>query len=157
MSVRITVNDPGPAHSAKTAAGPGVPNQSAQDSKGNLMVGNDAARIEVASLARRQAAGLRALASVLERHPELAEHLAFALCHMDQPLIEHDGDVRGVLEAFRSAATDSPATVTVDNNPVRYRVTADFGGGVRLTMTADAHLMAGTPQPAPYRPLGEAV
>lgn len=100
------------------------------------------------------AAGLRALADLLERHPELPTRLNFALRHIAQPLTTHDGDVRGALAAFRNAAEDSPATVTVVNDPDRCRVIADFGGGVRVTMSADADLMAGTPQPATYLPLG---
>ncbi len=155
MAVRITLIDPGPAHSAKNTTGPGLPNNPATNWKGRTpMVDNEATGTEVASLARQQAAGLRALADLLEWHPELAERLSFALCHMGQPLVERDGDVRGVLEEFRAAAEDSPAMVTVVNDPDRCRVVADFGGGVRVTMSADADLMAGTPQPATYLPLG---
>ncbi|MFC4004894.1 hypothetical protein ACFS2C_23540 [Prauserella oleivorans] len=34
MNARITVGDPGAAHSAKNTTAPGLPNQTANDSKG---------------------------------------------------------------------------------------------------------------------------
>lgn len=154
MTVRLS-DVPGPAHSAKTAAGPGLPNQPNQHSKGRVsMVGEEIPERAAVALARRQVAGLRALADLLQRRPELAEHLRFGLCHIGQPLINPDGDARGVLEAFRAAAEASPAAVRVVNDPDRCRVVADFEGAVVVTMWAGADLMAGTPQPATYLPLG---
>ncbi|NIJ11048.1 hypothetical protein FHU38_001940 [Saccharomonospora amisosensis] len=118
------------------------------------MVGEEMPECAAVVLARRQVAGLRALADLLQRRPELAEHLRFGLCHIGEPLVNPDGDARGVLEAFRVAAEDSPAAVTVVNDPDRCRVVADFDGGVVVAMWADADVMAPRPQFPTYVPLG---
>ncbi|WP_157617185.1 hypothetical protein [Saccharomonospora marina] len=118
------------------------------------MVGEEPPDSAAVVLARRQVAGLHALADLLQRRPELAEHLRFGLRHIGQPLINPDGDARGVLEAFRAAAEDSPVAVTVVNDPDRCRVVADFEGAVVVAMWADADVMAGRPQSPTYVPLG---
>lgn len=105
------------------------------------------------TLAQQQAAGLRALADLITRHPALAPHLEYVLRGMHEPLTSRDGDVRAVLEAFHAAAMASGATVTVDNREDQCRVRARFGP-VAVLMTAEAALMAGQQPSAPkYAPL----
>jgi hypothetical protein len=106
------------------------------------------------TLAQQQADGLRSLADLITRNPELAEQLRFPLRYLSTPLDASDGDVRGVLSAFHRATTAAGATVTVDNGRDRCKVSARFGPVV-VSMSADAALMAGEqPAPAPkYPPL----
>jgi hypothetical protein len=104
MTRYLLTFDPGAAaHSAKNEiAVPGLPNQPAMNSKGrNAMV--DAAGTPDTSgktVAQQQIAGLLALAAMIERHPEIAEHLRFPLRQLHTPLTSRDEDPRGTLEAF---------------------------------------------------------
>lgn len=112
---------------------------------------------ETVVLARKQAAGLRALADMITANPALAKRLGYALRNMHQPLVSDDGDPRGALAAFHAAATASGAVVEVENRADRCRVWARFGP-VAVLMTATADLMAGEPSRAPkYAPLAVGV
>jgi hypothetical protein len=111
---------------------------------------------KMVTLAREQAAGLRALADLITANPALAEYLRFALRGMYAPLGSHDGDVRAVLETFYRAAGEGGAAVTVDNGPQRCEVAAAFGP-VTVSMGAKAELMAGEqPRTPTYMPLAVA-
>jgi hypothetical protein len=112
---------------------------------------------KMVTLAREQAAGLRALADLITANPALAERLKFALCHMYAPLGAHVGDVRAVLEMFYRAADTGGAAVTVDNDTQRCEVIARFGPVVTVSMGATAEQMAGEqPRTPTYMPLAVA-
>lgn len=106
------------------------------------------------ALARKQAAGLRALADLIARHPALAEACRLSLAHLYVPLVS--GDVRALLEEFHRAATAAKVRVTVYNWPDECRVTAQFTDAVGIEMGANAERMAAgaSRPPAPkYAPL----
>jgi hypothetical protein len=105
-------------------------------------------------LAREQATGLRALADLITRHPDLAVVFRLQLSSIYVPLVS--GDVRAQLEEFHRGATAAKVRVTVDNLPDECRVTAQFTDAVVIEMAAKAERMAGeSPRPpAPkYAPL----
>lgn len=142
---RFLITDPGTAaHSAKNVhAAPGLPNQPENHLERNPMVGTNPAAAEPdETLAREQAAGLRALAAMIEQNLGLARCLRYALGDMFAPVIESDGDPRARLAEFHAAAHAHGATVTVRNADEGCHVAAEFGPvGVRMMGAAD--LLAG--------------
>ncbi|HVV10550.1 hypothetical protein [Amycolatopsis sp.] len=105
------------------------------------------------TLAERQAAGLRALAAMIEQNPHLSQCLRFALGGMIAPLIDTDGDLRARLQAFHAAARAHGATVTVRNEQEGCHVAAEFGAvAVRMIGTA-ADLAGQRPRYPDYEPL----
>lgn len=59
MNARITVGDPGAAHSAKNTTAPGLPNQTANDSKGRLLMVSATRRFLTTTASRLAEAGER--------------------------------------------------------------------------------------------------
>lgn len=103
----------------------------------------------------QQAEGLRALAAMIERNPDLAPVMRFPLSQMHSPLTSSAENPRELLAAFRDAGSADPfAEVLVENDVSRCMVTVKFGP-VRARMSASADLMAdAVPQPE-YAPLAE--
>lgn len=79
---------------------------------------------DTATLAQQQAAGLRALADMIENNSYLAQETRYVLDQINVP-VSHAEDPKGALAAFIRAAKAHGATVTKDNN--------DQWGGVILT------------------------
>ncbi|NIH85769.1 hypothetical protein [Amycolatopsis granulosa] len=103
-------------------------------------------------LAQRQAEGLRALATLIEQNPALADKLSYAL-NMLAPLVNHEPDPRVTLTAFHAAAVTHGTEVSVINEPHGCIVAAKFGPVV-VRMHARADLMAGGRTRYPhYEPL----
>lgn len=106
------------------------------------------------TLAQQQAAGLRALADMIEQNPELAEELSFALQRLHAPLIDTTKHPRVMLAAFRDAATTAGAKVVVRNNITECRVEFTFSGEVGVLVNATAGVLAGVAEKPAYEPLG---
>jgi hypothetical protein len=93
----------------------------------------DAAAVE---LAAAQAAGLRALAGMIEAHPDLAPRLGFALRTITVPTgLVAAQEKRPLLVAFARAAQEAGATVT-ENVADRYLSVHLSWGAVVLEMFA---------------------
>lgn len=100
----------------------------------------------------QQAADLRKLAEMVENHPEIADHMSFALRTMDNYIVR--GDARAPLRAFHAAGLATGGDVSIADSGIRCLVKVVFGV-VTVTLSADADLMAGvTPKPK-YAPLFE--
>jgi hypothetical protein len=114
------------------------------------MLGTNLASAESGvALAQQQAAGLRALATLIEQNPTVAWCSRYSLSDILVPLIEADGDPRAQLVAFHAAAHAHGATVTVTNADNGCHVAAEFGP-VAVRMVATAAALAGNRPPYPH-------
>lgn len=102
----------------------------------------------------RQAEGLRRLADMLERSPEIAGKLNYTLGDILVPVSQSD-DAREELKAFVRAAKRVNADLKVRNDDDTCHVIVEFGP-VAVRMYASAERMAGGPEPKQtpeYEPL----
>ena len=91
------------------------------------------------TLASRQAAGLRALADMIEANPEVAEHLRYTFGHMGVPLIvQCDGEIREALARLVRAGKAHGATIDKTYNGQWAGANLNWAdGAVTLRVTAD--------------------
>lgn len=80
-----------------------------------------------AELAHQQAAGLRALADMIELHPQLAEALRYTIDKVNVPIGHVVGDVRAAMADFVRAGARSGATVTKEQDDTWSGVTLLWG------------------------------
>jgi hypothetical protein len=100
----------------------------------------------------QQAEGLRALAEMIEQHPEIAKELSYALHNILSPIVRSNPDPRGTLLTFHGIAKASGAETGIENGVESCSVQIKFGP-VAVKVYAPAARMAGQ-KPAPkYAPL----
>ena len=102
----------------------------------------------------QQAEGLRHLADAIEAAPEVGASLTYALRSMNDFIVEDDARPREELRAFHAAMKAAGAEVSVKNSERGCEVRAKFPGGVVVTLSASAAVMAGAQPNLPaYEPL----
>ncbi|GGM64317.1 hypothetical protein GCM10012275_38600 [Longimycelium tulufanense] len=79
------------------------------------------------TFAQQQAAGLRALADLIEDNPALAERLRYSLERIISPLFSGENDHKALLAAFARAGKRHGAQITKDSDGKYFGVNLTWG------------------------------